>query len=421
MCHHASSTHPAEASSDDFPWEAGVYDAHCHPTDTMASVGSIPLMRASTLAIMSTRSQDQELVASVAAEQGAPQGDIKEAGQGSVSASQRPGKVIPSFGWHPWFSYQLYDDAAPISARTYDPEKAIGEDVDAERLRHFAAVLSPPPQDVAFAASMPPIRPLSEFIEETRARLQAHPIALVGEIGLDKRFRLPEPWKDGESHPSRDDGMTPGGREGRLLSPHHVKMSHQVAVLKAQLKLAADMGRAVSVHGVQTHGVLFETLTACWKGHEREVLSRKERKRVAEGAEDFSSSSDDSDDDYGSEVRSGGRQKPKPYPRRICLHSFSGPPEVLKQYLNPRIPAKIFFSFSVAINVTMDEKKSSEVIAACPDNRILVESDLHVAGDEMDAALEGMYRKVCEIKGWELRDGVERIGRNFKEFIGGSW
>ncbi len=62
----------------------------------------------------------------------------------------------------------------------------------------------------------------------------------------------------------------------------------------------------------------------------------------------------------------------------------------------------------------------AEVIAACPDDSILVESDLHVAGEQMDAALEDIYRRVSEIKAWELRDGVERIGRNYKEFISGS-
>jgi len=423
MCQHIATHHPAEASSNDFPWDAGVYDAHCHPTDTMASVSSIPLMRATALAIMSTRSQDQELVAAVAAEHGIRREDTQgvDHNQTGSAPSQRAGQAIPSFGWHPWFSYQLYDDTAPAAPRTYDAESAKGDGIQAERLRHFTAVLSPPPSDEASVANMPPIKSLSEFIEETRVRLRAHPIALVGEVGLDKRFRLPEPWKDGESRPNRDDDMTPGGRDGRLLSRHHVKMSHQVAVLKAQLKLAAEMGRAVSVHGVQAHGVLFETLSECWKGHEREVLSKKERRKIAEGAEDFSSSSDDSDDDGNGRVASGGRQEPRPYPPRICLHSFSGPPEVMKQYLNPKIPAKVFVSFSMAINVAMDEKRAGEVIAACPGDRILVESDLHIAGEEMDAALEGMYRKVCEIKGWGLRDGVDRIGRNFKEFIGGSW
>ena len=95
---------------------------------------------------------------------------------------------------------------------------------------------------------------------------------------------------------------------------------------------------------------------------------------------------------------------------------------VARQYLNPAIPAAIFFSFSSCVNLaTADGRaKVADVIRAVPDDRILVESDLHAAGDAMDAALEGMYRKVCEVKGWPLRQGVERIARNFEEFIFGA-
>jgi hypothetical protein len=49
----------------------------------------------------------------------------------------------------------------------------------------------------------------------------------------------------------------------------------------------------------------------------------------------------------------------------------------------------------------------------------LIESDLHVAGERMDGMLEEMYRKVCEIKGWGLREGTEKIRRNYEEFIFG--
>ncbi|PQE29018.1 hypothetical protein CJF30_00004054 [Rutstroemia sp. NJR-2017a BBW] len=316
-----------------FPWHLGVYDAHCHPTDTMGSVESIPRMKARVLTVMATRAQDQELVAQVAESDG-----LK-----SVPATDDDSTkgIIPCFGWHPWFSYQM------------------------------------------------------------------HPLALVGEIGLDKGFRLPRGWT-ADFEESRDEGLTPGGREGRQLTPYRVQMSHQKAILMAQLKLAGEMGRAVSVHGVQAHGVLFDTLQESWKGHERHLMSKKEQKRIAKIPPGPDGEDEEDSEDSG----------PKPFPPRICLHSYSGPPDALKQYLNPAIPAEIFFSFSSAINMsTAASAKAMDVIKALPDDRILVESDLHIAGDEMDRRLEEMCRKICELKKWSLEDGVTQLAKNWRRFV----
>ncbi|KAF6828794.1 hypothetical protein CMUS01_08432 [Colletotrichum musicola] len=387
-------------SSDPFPWDRGIYDAHCHPTDTMSSVEAIPSMRAAALTVMATRSQDQPLVAEVAAAHGI---------RSRYDMSQ--GRLIPCFGWHPWFSHQLFDDtAAPETEWTYREGQP-----DAKR-RHYEAVLAPAPEDPAFVDALPAPRPLSAFLADTRARLRDHPLALVGEVGLDKAFRLPEGWTDDGHQSSRDQTLTPGGREGRRLSPHHVKTPHQVAVLKAQLALAGELARPVSVHGVQAHGVLHDTLAALWKSHEKEVITKRQKRLVAEGAEDFSDDDEPEEDEFGRKDL-----PPKPYPPRICMHSYSGPAQVIRQYTNPAIPARIFFSFSSAINLgtKAGADRIGEVVAACPDDSILIESDLHIAGDEMDARLEEMYRKVCEIKGWTLEEGVDRIGKNYREFIFG--
>ncbi|KAK5653877.1 hypothetical protein OQA88_7801 [Cercophora sp. LCS_1] len=378
----------------------------------MASISSINGMKAQALTIMATRAEDQDLVSSLAAQQGITSSDdLAEAGPGPSR------KVIPAFGWHPWFSHVFYDDTA--KEPTYDASKSGAE----EKTRHYQSVLTHSP-DSDFIASLPTPRPLSGFISETRGRLLANQTALVGEIGLDKAFRLPMGWNQTEASLEREEGLTPGGREGRLLSPHHVVMPHQVQVLKAQLALAGELGRAVSVHGVQAHGVLFDAFSSLWEGHEKEVISRRKQRLVAKGAEDFSSSEDEYDDDIGTGSKKQGGTKPyqqKPFPPRVCLHSFSGPPQMVRQYLNPAIPSQIYFSFSMVVNLSSDglESKFADVVKTCPDNRILIESDIHTAGDEMDELLERMYREVCRIKQWTLEEGVRRIQKNYIEFIFG--
>ena len=381
-----------------FPWHLGAFDAHCHPTDTVPSLDHIAGMKTRALTIMATRGQDQRLVAEIA-DKLAVADDAIPALESTSGSEKSRGYIIPAFGWHPWFSHQIFVD-----------EK---EEIPS-KLNHYRMAISPSPENNDFIASLPDPRPLSALLGQTRTYLERYPYAIVGEIGLDRAFRIPGNEMTDNGY-ERDPALTPGGREGRRLSPYHVDIRHQRRILKAQLNLAGEMQRAVSVHGVAAHGIIFETLEETWRGHERRIPSKRERKRrasvdTAHQKEEKSEATEQSSDLVDS----------KPFPPRICLHSYSGPADVLRQYLHPSVPAMIFFSFSRLVNFSSASNKAVAAIQAVPDDRILAESDLHAAGDKMDGLLEDVVRRICQIKGWTLEEGVKQLRSNWLHYIFGN-
>ena len=388
-----------------FPWHIGVFDAHCHPTDTVSSIDKITSMKTRALTIMATREQDQSIVADFANRLGITEQVIPML-RASDSGEKSQGHVLPSFGWHPWFSHQIYDDRSSDTAQNCGPP---------DKQKHYQMVLSPPPDnDHAFIQSLPDPRSLSALLAQTRDYLERYPLALIGEIGLDRAFRIPGVEMVDNGY-ERDPSLTPGGREGRRLSPYRVEMHHQRTLLKAQLNLAGEMQRAVSVHGVSAHGILFETLQETWRGHEEVVLSKRQRKRRA--SVDAAHENDDEPETVKSNPGSNGS---KPFPPRICLHSYSGPPDTISQYLHPSIPADIFFSFSTLVNFSPETKKAVAAIKAVPNDRILAESDLHAAGERMEGLLEEIVRTICRIKEWSLEDGAKQLSSNWMHFAFGQ-
>ncbi|RMD41790.1 hypothetical protein DV735_g3341, partial [Chaetothyriales sp. CBS 134920] len=348
-------------------------------------------MRAQALTVMATRLQDQHLV--VEAAERFPL-DLAEIFEDSVSKKY----VVPSFGWHPWFSHQMIDDRRNKGGT--------------DAVQHYKSVLTPVCEDDDFLNSLPQPLSLSQYLRDTENRLRLFPHALVGEIGLDRAFRLPSnsagDVPNGHSHdPDLEGEYTPGSREGRRLSPYRVSLQHQKAILQAQLELAGKLRRPVSIHSVHTHGHVFDVLQSLWKGYE------KPSKRALKDSIIFT-------DALIAETPPSAAA-PLPYPPRICLHSYTGPPDPLGQFLASTVPAELYFSFSVAINFsTPVNTKTEAVIRAIPDDRILIESDLHRAGQRMDDLLKEVIIKVCEIKGWTLEAGARQLKKNWLRFVFGA-
>ena len=391
------SDHRANSVDEDgilFPWDLGVYDAHCHPTDTVASLEKIATMKTRALTIMATRGQDQSLVAQFA----------NELGQSKSEDQER--FLIPAFGWHPWFSHQIWDDRGTSGSRA--AEAPPGKE------SHYRRVLTPVPDEAGFLSSLHEPRPLSTLLQDIRAHLHNYQTALVGEVGLDRAFRIPGTELLDEEY-GKDPASTPGGREGRKLSRYRVDIDHQRAILLAQLNLAGELQRPVSVHGVAAHGAVYETLASTWRGYEKSIVSRRQKKKA--GANHPLSGEDE--EFLSSKVSVSALPHPAPYPPRICLHSYSGTVATLRQYLHPSVPVDFYFSFSSLVNFSSRSDKAVEVVRSVPDNKILVESDLHAAGETMDELIEQIVRTVCRIKEWSLHQGVTQLGANWKRFIFG--
>jgi len=186
--------------------------------------------------------------------------------------------------------------------------------------------------------------------------LRLHPRAIVGEIGLCKCAKNVRGKKD-----ERDAGFL-----------------KQVAVFEAQLAVAAELGRPVSVHAVKANAALKKAI-------------------------------------------SNVTTVPGKKTQRVALHSFSGTADLVRALLKDYAPlgVELYFGFSHTVNVEMNKHNNTQkrrdalydAIAAVPDDRILVESDV----DDLESARLATDRAVAlvaAVKGWSLADTAKRTSKN---------
>ncbi|TFK30951.1 hypothetical protein FA15DRAFT_663031 [Coprinopsis marcescibilis] len=139
-----------------------IVDVHCHPTDAPSiSIGAMQSLDI-TICAMSSMKSDQQLVAEL--------------------AMSYPEKVIPCFGYHPWFSYTIAM-GAPVSKDEHYRNLFLGVKGHGteENLEAFNKLIE----------LLPDPTPLQSILDEVRDNLTKFPDAMVGEIGLDRVFRVP--------------------------------------------------------------------------------------------------------------------------------------------------------------------------------------------------------------------------------------
>lgn len=312
-----------------------IVDVHCHPTDSeipVKSMDNLPII----IGAMSTLQADQVLVRDL--------------------ATAFPDKVVPSFGYHPWFTHWIALESYESKENHY---RRIFKDAD-EHPEVFQKLLVRLPEPVI----------LQTVLEDVRQNLMAFPTAMLGEVGIDKSFRVPY------------DYLSSSGE----LTPFTVPLEHQLAIFEAQLDLAAELGRNVSMHSVKSQMATVELLGRMADKHGERWMKIS-----------------------------------------IDIHSCGLSPQMWLS-IEKRHP-NVFLSLSTAINSRSPNHRA--LIAACSSRRILVESDCHKIEDCTQRTWD-MVLIIAEVKGWlvessweegvdESQQGVVRhLENNWKEFVRGN-
>lgn len=307
-------------------------DTHCHlgvscrlsDADTLAA--KLDACEARQFHLMSTNQWDVAIVDAIA---------------GATDS------VVPYYGVHPWYSHLFALDAS------------------LSKEQHYQSVLS------GFSAELLPFLPdpipLDEHLRhiEGLAGKQGKPFG-IGEIGLDKLFRIPSNGYYGN----------PASRDVKLTNAR-VKMEHQVEVFRRQLDLANTLRKPVSLHCVKAHGPFFDM--------------------VCPNFLDISA---------------------------VILHSYTGLVDQAQRWIREnKGQRKLLFSFSNYINASEDKLPALQgVVRALDDSQVLAESDmpldryfLHDKQKEYYDHLTNIVSELAAARGWTTGECERIVAANAAE------
>ena len=179
------------------------------------------------------------------------------------------------------------------------------------------------------------------WLDALKGRLVASPTALVGECGLDK-------FAGGRS--------PPGSGE-----PPDLEL--QDSIFRAQLALARELGRGVTVHCVKRVDAVAAAI-------------RAER------------------------------------PPRVAFHGFNGSPESASVLIRA-VEAGGGTAF-FGINTAHASKKTPQLVASLPEASLLAESD---ASGEFEARVADATKLIANAREWSLAEAEERLAGNARAFL----
>lgn len=326
-------------------------DSHCHPTDDPAAYTSHSLDELSNrirntavgrLVCMSTNARDQSMVAEL--------------------ASQHPDKVIPCFGWHPWFAHQIsLLDPPPSKEQHYHelfgiPEAASGvTNAAKEELVSIWEQLAEPVS-------------LSFICQGLRENFDRFPQALLGEVGIDRAFRIPR--RTWNYDPQQANTSTKVPKLTKLKTPQ----THQLAVLRAQINVALQYRRNISLHSVQAAGLTVDLLEAL----------------------------------RNTDIAAFGAV-------RISLHSCTLDNNVVRSITKKH--ANVFIGFSSTIN--RKQMVARDCLASVDSSRALMESDYHTVKD-IPAYLLQANEYFATLHGLETEAAAQQLRANWETFYTGK-
>ncbi|EGG08103.1 uncharacterized protein MELLADRAFT_62121 [Melampsora larici-populina 98AG31] len=326
----------------------GLVDVHCHPnlgyggTNPKKVIDEINRLQVNKICVMSSNLESQVIIEEI-----------------YKSCSS---KVKPAFGLHPWFSHQVCFTADQLESDGFPLMLENGQDQ--------SMIESHLPKPIDF----------NQFLNELKDRLVSIPDSMLGEVGLDKSFKVHIPNATQSQATNQNQGINQNQgtdqnqKDEMNLIKSKVKIEHQIKVLEAQLELAISLGKPISLHGVKAIEEMIQ------------VFNRLKRRHPV-----------------SNQIKINWHS---PYISTGSLKTL------IKNY-----STFLYFSFSIRLYKTeLELKRLNELIALTPKDKIMIETDWESEPNLIDEKLIEILKVICKVKSWTFLEALRQLKSNWDDF-----